>query len=78
MKRSRLLYFFLTFTPFSLSLSFQNQAYKAFAKEVDNLQKVLKKKGAAAASDEFSNTVEVALDLWLSEIELPRARELQI
>jgi len=49
--------------------------YKAFAKEVDNLQKVLKKKGAAAAFDEFA-TVEVALDEWLSEIDLPAAREL--
>jgi hypothetical protein len=37
---------------------------------------VLKKKGAAAASDAFSNNVEVALDMWLSEIELPPAREL--
>jgi len=49
--------------------------YKAFAKEVDNFQKVLKKKGAAAASAEFSS-VEVALDEWLGEIELPPAREL--
>lgn len=49
--------------------------YKAFAKEVDNFQKVLKKKGVTAASDEFSS-VEVALDEWLSEIELPAAREL--
>jgi len=49
--------------------------YKAFAKEVDNFQKVLKKKGATAAMDEFSS-VEVALDEWLSEIDLPAAREL--
>lgn len=49
--------------------------YKAFAKEVEGFQKILKKKGASAASDEFSN-VEVALDEWLSEIELPPAREL--
>jgi len=49
--------------------------YKAFAKEVDNFQKVLKKKGAAAASNEFAS-VEVALDEWLSEIDLPAAREL--
>lgn len=49
--------------------------YKAFAKEVDNFQKVLKKKGSAAALDAFSG-VEVALDDWLGEIELPPAREL--
>lgn len=49
--------------------------YKAFAKEVENFQKVLKKKGASAASGEFTS-VEVALDDWLSEIELPPAREL--
>eukprot|EP00536_Pseudo-nitzschia_multiseries_P007177 jgi/Psemu1/195073/e_gw1.166.50.1 len=49
--------------------------YKAFAKEVEGFQKVLKKKGAAGASDEFSS-VEAALDEWLSEIELPPAREL--
>eukprot|EP00532_Pseudo-nitzschia_australis_P005956 CAMPEP_0168166910 /NCGR_PEP_ID=MMETSP0139_2-20121125/2277_1 /TAXON_ID=44445 /ORGANISM="Pseudo-nitzschia australis, Strain 10249 10 AB" /LENGTH=224 /DNA_ID=CAMNT_0008084135 /DNA_START=86 /DNA_END=760 /DNA_ORIENTATION=+ len=49
--------------------------YKAFAKEVENLQKVLKKKGATAASNAFSS-VEVALDEWLSEIDLPPAREL--
>jgi hypothetical protein len=35
----------------------------------------LKKKGAAAAAEEFSK-VEVALDTWLNEIELPNAREL--
>lgn len=45
-------------------------------KEVNNFQKVLKKKGAAAAAEEFSNNVEVALDAWLSEIQLPAAREL--
>jgi len=50
--------------------------YKAFVKEVNNFQKVLKKKGAAAAAEEFSNNVEVALDAWLSEIQLPAAREL--
>jgi len=50
--------------------------YKAFVKEVDNFQKVLKKKGAAAATEVFSNNVEVALDVWLSEIQLPAAREL--
>jgi len=49
--------------------------YKSFAKAVDNFQKVLKKKGAAAASDEFPG-VEFALNEWLSEIELPSAREL--
>jgi len=49
--------------------------YKAFAKTVDNFQKVLKKKGAAAAMDEFPG-VEAALDEWLSEIDLPAAREL--
>lgn len=49
--------------------------YKAFAKAVDNLQKVLKKKGATAAYAEFP-IVEVSLDEWLSEIELPAAREL--
>jgi len=36
---------------------------------------VLKKKGATAASDGFSS-VEVALNEWLSEIDLPAAREL--
>jgi hypothetical protein len=51
------------------------QKYKAFAKTVDNFQKVLKKKGAAAAMDEFPG-VEAALDEWLSEIDLPAAREL--
>lgn len=49
--------------------------YKAFAKEVDNLQKVLKKKGATEAFAAFPK-VEVALDEWLNEIELPAAREL--
>jgi len=49
--------------------------YKAFAKTVENFQKVLKKKGATAAVDTFPS-VEVALDEWLSEIELPAAREL--
>ncbi|VEU37051.1 unnamed protein product [Pseudo-nitzschia multistriata] len=49
--------------------------YKAFAKEVEAFQKTLKKKGAAAASEAFP-TVEAALDEWLSEIELPAAREL--
>lgn len=49
--------------------------YKAFAKEVEVLQKSLKKKGAAAALDTFPS-VEVALDDWLSEIELPPSREL--
>lgn len=42
---------------------------------MDNFQKVLKKKGSAAALDAFSG-VEVALDDWLGEIELPPAREL--
>jgi hypothetical protein len=51
------------------------QKYKAFAAEVDSLQKVLKKKGAAAASEDFSK-VEAALDMWLSEIDLPAAREM--
>eukprot|EP00531_Pseudo-nitzschia_arenysensis_P010997 CAMPEP_0116132458 /NCGR_PEP_ID=MMETSP0329-20121206/9558_1 /TAXON_ID=697910 /ORGANISM="Pseudo-nitzschia arenysensis, Strain B593" /LENGTH=216 /DNA_ID=CAMNT_0003626973 /DNA_START=116 /DNA_END=766 /DNA_ORIENTATION=- len=49
--------------------------YKAFAKEVENFQKALKKKGAAAALDLFPS-VEVALEDWLSEIELPPSREL--
>mmetsp|Transcript_16356 Transcript_16356/g.41009 ORF Transcript_16356/g.41009 Transcript_16356/m.41009 type:complete len:220 (+) Transcript_16356:108-767(+) len=49
--------------------------YKAFAKEVEAFQKALKKKGAAAAVDAFPS-VEVALDDWLSEIELPPSREL--
>mmetsp|Transcript_120456 Transcript_120456/g.236766 ORF Transcript_120456/g.236766 Transcript_120456/m.236766 type:complete len:205 (-) Transcript_120456:44-658(-) len=49
--------------------------YKAFAAEVENLQKLLKKKGAEAASAEFPK-VEAALDAWLSEVELPPAREL--
>lgn len=49
--------------------------YKAFAKEVENFQKALKKKGAAAALDAFPS-VEVALEDWLSEIELPPSREL--
>ena len=51
------------------------QKYKLFAAEVDNLQKVLKKKGADAAAAEFPK-VEAALDAWLTEIELPSAREL--
>lgn len=51
------------------------QKYKAFAAQVDSLQKVLKKKGAEAASGEFAK-VEEALDTWLAEIELPLAREL--
>ena len=51
------------------------QKYKAFAKEVENFQKVLKKKGAAAAVDTFPS-VEVALDEWLGEIDLPPSREL--
>lgn len=52
-----------------------SQKYKAFAAEIANLQKALKKKGAAAASDEFPK-VEAALNEWLTEIELPIAREL--
>ena len=44
-------------------------------KEVENFQKVLKKKGAAAALDTFPS-VEVALDEWLGEIDLPPSREL--
>ena len=51
------------------------QKYKAFAKEVENFQKVLKKKGAAAALDTFPS-VEAALDEWLGEIDLPPSREL--
>lgn len=43
--------------------------------EVESLQKALKKKGATAASDEFSK-VEASLDIWLAEIDLPTAREL--
>lgn len=49
--------------------------YKAFAKEVEGFQKALKKKGAAGALDTYPS-VEVALDDWLSEIELPPSREL--
>lgn len=49
--------------------------YKAFAKEVEDLQKALKKKGAGAASEKFPAVME-ALDLWLAEIELPAAKEL--
>jgi len=49
--------------------------YKAFAAEVESLQKTLKKKGAQAAADQFG-TVETALNVWLEEIELPNAREL--
>jgi len=52
-----------------------SQKYKAFAAEVDNLQKALKKKGAETASAEFPK-VEAALDTWLAEIELPSSREL--
>ncbi|KAG7357006.1 hypothetical protein IV203_001694 [Nitzschia inconspicua] len=48
--------------------------YKAFAAEIANFQKALKKKGAAA-SDEFPK-VEAALNDWLIEIDLPVAREL--
>jgi hypothetical protein len=51
------------------------QAYKAFAAEVTNFQKSLKKTGAAGAADEFPK-VEAALNNWLGEIELPPAREL--
>lgn len=43
--------------------------------DVESMLKVLKKKGATAASDEFSK-VEGSLDAWLSEIDLPSAREL--
>jgi hypothetical protein len=49
--------------------------YKAFAATIADLQKTLKKKGAAGASDEFPK-VEAALNEWLNEIELPNAREL--
>jgi len=49
--------------------------YKAFAAEVDKLQKILKKKGAPDASAMFPE-VEEALESWLTEIELPPAREL--
>ena len=52
-----------------------SQKYKAFAAEIANLQKVLKKKGATAASDDFPK-VEAALNDWLNENELPYAREL--
>jgi hypothetical protein len=51
------------------------QKYKAFVAEVVSLQKVMKKKGAAAAFEDFSK-VEAALDIWLSEIDLPAAREM--
>ena len=49
--------------------------YKAFAKEVEELQKALKKKGAGAASEKLPAVMD-ALDLWLAEIELPPAKEL--
>jgi hypothetical protein len=55
--------------------NFLAQKYKAFTAEIANLQKVLKKKGATAASDEFPK-VEAALNDWLTEIDLPVAREL--
>ena len=59
-----------------ITICFQKtKKYKAFAKEVDNFQKVLKKKGATTAFDEFA-VVESALNEWLSEIDLPAAREL--
>lgn len=59
-----------------MSFKFKNnKKYKAFAAEVANLQKVLKKKGAAAASETFPK-VEETLEEWLSEVELPSAREL--
>ncbi|CAJ1930408.1 unnamed protein product [Cylindrotheca closterium] len=48
--------------------------YKALVKEVEGLQKKLKK-GAGKAADQFS-TVEEALEIWLTEIELPPAKEL--
>jgi hypothetical protein len=48
--------------------------YKALTKEVEGLQKKLKK-GAGKAADQFS-TVEEALEIWLTEIELPPAKEL--
>ena len=51
------------------------QKYKAFAAEITELQKVLKKKGADAAASQFAN-VEEALDIWLAEIDLPAAKEL--
>ncbi|KAL3944681.1 MAG: hypothetical protein SGBAC_001239 [Bacillariaceae sp.] len=48
--------------------------YKALVKEVEGLQKKLKK-GAAKAADQFSS-VEEALEIWLAEIELPPSKEL--
>jgi len=39
------------------------------------LQKILKKKGATPAAEQFTK-VEAALDMWLSEIDLPAAREI--
>ena len=65
---------FSRFVIFSFSYN-HLQKYKAFAKEVEGLQKALKKKGAAAAVDAFPS-VETALEDWLSEIELPPSREL--
>jgi len=73
MNRKR--YRFSLFLPKRFLFCALEQKYKAFAAEIDNLQKVLKKKGAAEASAGFSK-VEVALDAWLAEVELPPAREL--
>jgi hypothetical protein len=51
------------------------QKWKAFAAQVELLQKALKKTGASGASGAFPK-VEEALENWLAEVALPTAREL--
>jgi len=67
-----------------LSFSFHNlhflffipQAWKAFVKEIDAIQKKLKKKDAPGALAAYRGAVE-KLDAYLSEVELPSAAELK-
>lgn len=57
-------------------LCIPTKAWKAFVKELDAMQKKLKKKDAAGALAVFGSA-SVALDVYLSEVELPSVAELK-
>jgi hypothetical protein len=52
------------------------KAWKAFVKELDAMQKKLKKKDAAGALAVFGSS-SVALDAYLAQVELPGVSELK-
>jgi hypothetical protein len=60
------------------SCAFRNflarQKWKAFAAEVENMTKALKKKDMKGASSSFEQAV-VALDAYLEKVELPSSKE---